>query len=229
MSPPVLLIHGGLGERMDAERFWIRPGVLARTGRGRARSARSGPGHEPVIVGSSRECHRPRNERADVGGRRLQRRVRRGPAGARSSAARGPPRTGLARHVRRSPRRPSRATACCAPVGWGDVAWRRRRPGEPRVVASALRGRPCSKASGIRVSASEASTAPPARARANAGTPGLIESASRSPITTAAVRMIAVMAQITTTKRRLRPPRAWPPLRPGSPAGLTRRWRRARR
>ena len=29
MSPPVLLIHGGLGERMDAERFWIRPGVLA--------------------------------------------------------------------------------------------------------------------------------------------------------------------------------------------------------
>jgi hypothetical protein len=29
MSAAVLLIHGGLGERMDAERFWIRPGVLA--------------------------------------------------------------------------------------------------------------------------------------------------------------------------------------------------------
>ncbi len=28
MSPPVVLIHGGLGEAMDANRFWIRPGVL---------------------------------------------------------------------------------------------------------------------------------------------------------------------------------------------------------
>jgi hypothetical protein len=25
----VLLVHGGLGEHMDAERFWRRPGILA--------------------------------------------------------------------------------------------------------------------------------------------------------------------------------------------------------
>ncbi len=29
MHPSVLLIHGGLGEDMDAERFWIRPGIVA--------------------------------------------------------------------------------------------------------------------------------------------------------------------------------------------------------
>jgi pimeloyl-ACP methyl ester carboxylesterase len=29
MAPPVLLIHGGLGEDVDADRFWARPGVLA--------------------------------------------------------------------------------------------------------------------------------------------------------------------------------------------------------
>jgi len=29
MSPPVVLIHGGLGEDMDADRFWFRPGVVA--------------------------------------------------------------------------------------------------------------------------------------------------------------------------------------------------------
>ena len=29
MGPPVLLIHGGLAEDMDAERFWMLPGVLA--------------------------------------------------------------------------------------------------------------------------------------------------------------------------------------------------------
>jgi len=29
VGPPVLLLHGGLGEDMDAERFWCRPGILA--------------------------------------------------------------------------------------------------------------------------------------------------------------------------------------------------------
>jgi pimeloyl-ACP methyl ester carboxylesterase len=29
VGPPVLLVHGGLGEDMDAERFWSRPGILA--------------------------------------------------------------------------------------------------------------------------------------------------------------------------------------------------------
>ena len=28
MSPPIVLIHGGLGEGMDADRFWFRPGVV---------------------------------------------------------------------------------------------------------------------------------------------------------------------------------------------------------
>jgi pimeloyl-ACP methyl ester carboxylesterase len=29
MSPPVVLVHGGLGEDMDAERFWHRPGIVS--------------------------------------------------------------------------------------------------------------------------------------------------------------------------------------------------------
>jgi len=28
MSPPIVLVHGGLGEDIDAHRFWIRPGVV---------------------------------------------------------------------------------------------------------------------------------------------------------------------------------------------------------
>lgn len=28
-APPVLLVHGGLGEDIDAERFWDRPGIAA--------------------------------------------------------------------------------------------------------------------------------------------------------------------------------------------------------
>ena len=29
MARPVLLVHGGLGEAKDAERFWCRPGIVA--------------------------------------------------------------------------------------------------------------------------------------------------------------------------------------------------------
>ena len=46
------------------------------------------------------------------------------------------------------------------------------------MVENAFKGRLCSTASGMSVSASEANTAPSAKDTANANTPGLIESAS---------------------------------------------------
>jgi hypothetical protein len=71
----------------------------------------------------------------------------------------------------------------------------------PAAVAKASSGRPCSNASGIRVSASEASTAPPAKASAIANTCSLSCSATARPSTTAAASTTAQAIQVSVTER----------------------------
>src|ERR671916_1933945 len=77
----------------------------------------------------------------------------------------------------------------------------------PAAVAIEFRGRPCSKASGISVSASEASTAPPAKASGNARCSSGNWANTPRPKTTAPVSSTAVSNQIAIAKDAERPPR----------------------
>src|SRR5215210_4847551 len=77
----------------------------------------------------------------------------------------------------------------------------------PAAVAIELSGRPCSKASGMRVSASEAKTAPPAKASGNARCSSGNWANTPLPNTTAAVSSTAVRAQIPIANGAERPPR----------------------
>src|ERR687898_101859 len=75
----------------------------------------------------------------------------------------------------------------------------------PAAVANALNGLPCSNASGINVSASDASTAPPANASATPSTSSLSAPAVARPSTTAAASSTAHATQVAITVRGLIP------------------------
>src|SRR5918994_240216 len=77
----------------------------------------------------------------------------------------------------------------------------------PAAVAIEFNGRPCSKASGMRVSASEARTAPPAKASGKARCSSGNWANTPRPNTTAKVSSTAVSNQIPIAKGAERPPR----------------------
>jgi hypothetical protein len=77
----------------------------------------------------------------------------------------------------------------------------------PPAVAIEFSGRPCSNASGIRVSASDARTAPPAKASGKARCSSGNWANTSLPKTTAAVSNTAVSNQIPIAKGAERPPR----------------------